>query len=217
MPFKNFKYFGLFVCGMSLFTGSAHAGRPLTVEDANVNEVGKGHIETWTARGPDGQRAWFVSPAWSPKEGLELAATVSRDTQQKQTAGAVQAKFRLSASQENGCNFGALLGLAQAEREKSHPYVNGLLSCNHPDWGSVHGNLGAVHLQASKYINTWGAAWEYPIGAATFHLESFGQQHLKPARAMGLRYELSPQLQIDGSLGRQLGKDSLTLGVKWMF
>jgi hypothetical protein len=60
-------------------------------------------------------------------------------------------------------------------------------------------------------------AWEYPIGEVTFHVESFGQQHLKPTRAMGLRYELSPSLQVDGSLGRQIGKNLLTLGVKWMF
>jgi hypothetical protein len=217
MNTARFKTFWPCAFILTLLWGSAHAGRPLSVDDANVNELGKGHIETWLARGPSGQSAWFVSPAWSPKEGLELAATVTRDRLEKQTAGAVQAKFRLSASQENGCNFGALVGLAQAEGEKSNPYVNGLLSCNHPDWGSVHGNLGAVQSPGSRYNNTWGVAWEYPIGEVTFHVESFGQQHLKPTRAMGLRYELSPSLQVDGSVGRQIGKNLLTLGVKWMF
>jgi len=33
-----------------LMASQAHAGRPLAVDDANVNEKGAGHVEVWVAR-----------------------------------------------------------------------------------------------------------------------------------------------------------------------
>lgn len=131
-------------CLLILTWGHAHAGRPLSVEDANVNETGQGHVETWWAHSSAGSRAWTVAPAWSPVDGMELAAAFSRENPGQLNARAVQIKWRLTASQDHGCNWGALLGLSQTASEKSRPYANGLLSCHHPLWGSFHANLGSV-------------------------------------------------------------------------
>ena len=109
-------------CLLILTWGHAHAGRPLSVEDANVNETGQGHVETWWAHSSAGSRAWTVAPAWSPVDGMELAAAFSRENPGQLNARAVQIKWRLTASQDHGCNWGALLGLSQTASEKSRPY-----------------------------------------------------------------------------------------------
>ena len=96
-------------------------------------------------------------------------------------------------------------------------YANGLLTCHHPLWGSLHANLGSAQDQAGSYVITRGLAWERSLGSVTLHLESFGQQNSKPARAIGLRHDVLPQLQIDASLGYQAGQTLTTMGLKWMF
>jgi hypothetical protein len=86
-----------------------------------------------------------------------------------------------------------------------------------PLWGSFHANLGSVQDAAGFYATTRGLAWERSLGQVTLHLESFAQQHAKPTRAIGLRHDLLPQLQVDASWGRQAGQTLTTAGLKWMF
>ena len=57
---KAFFFLVAFVC---IF--EAQAGRPLTVDDANVNEVGEGQVEGWWTRSPNGARSWTVAPAYA--------------------------------------------------------------------------------------------------------------------------------------------------------
>ena len=47
------------------FVLSVQAGRPLTVDDANVNDLGEGHVEGWWTRAPGDSRSWAVAPAYS--------------------------------------------------------------------------------------------------------------------------------------------------------
>ena len=129
----------------------------------------------------------------------------------------VQAKFRMTPSQENGCNAGAVLGTARTTGDVSKGYVNALFSCNHARLGSVHTNLGIFDFSSSQRIGTWGLAWERVYGDVTAHVEVYGQQHDKPTWATGLRTNILPKLQLDGSVGRQAGQNLLTLGTKWMF
>lgn len=204
-------------CLLILTWGQVHAGRPLSVEDANVNDPGQGHIEHWWAHSSAGNRSWNVAPAWSPANGVELAGAFSHEGASPLNTTAVQIKFRLTPSQEHGCNLGALVGVLQTGSEKSRPYANGLISCHHPFWGSLHANVGTVWEQAGFYDMTRGIAWERSLGSVIFHVESFGQQNSKLSRAIGLRHNWLPQLQIDASLGRQAGQSLITAGLKWMF
>ncbi len=148
------------------FMFSVHAGRPLTVDDANVNDV---------------------------------------------------AKFRITPSQENGCNAGAVVGTARTTGDVSKGYVYALFSCNHARLGSLHSNLGMVDVSSSQRVGSWGLAWERAYGDVTAHVEVYGQQHDKPTWATGLRTNILPKLQLDGSVGRQAGQNLVTLGTKWMF
>jgi hypothetical protein len=199
------------------FVLSVQAGRPLTVDDANVNDVGEGHVEGWWTRGPSGSRSWTVAPAYSPIQNVELGAGMARDPKTRLETQNIQVKFRLTPSQDNGCNVGAVVGAARTTGEASKAYVNALFTCNHAKLGSLHTNLGALDVSNSQRIGTWGLAWERAYGDITAHMEVYGQQHDKPTWATGLRTNILPKFQLDGSIGRQGGHNLLTLGTKWMF
>jgi hypothetical protein len=189
----------------------------LTVDDANVNDVGEGHVEGWWTRGPSGSRSWTVAPAYSPIQNVELGAGMARDPKTRLESQNIQVKFRLTPSQDNGCNVGAVVGAARTTGEASKAYVNALFTCNHAKLGSLHTNLGALDVSNSQRIGTWGLAWERAYGDVTAHVEVYGQQHDKPTWATGLRTNILPKFQLDGSIGRQGGHNLLTLGTKWMF
>jgi uncharacterized protein YwbE len=196
---------------------NTQAGRPLTVDDASVNDVGEGHVEGWWTRATDGSRSWTIAPAYAPTQNIELGAGLAREQKTGLETLNVQAKFRITPSQDDGCNVGAVLGAARTTGETSKGYVNALLTCNHAKLGSLHTNLGALDFSSSQRIGTWGLAWERAYGDVTAHIEVYGQQHEKPTWATGLRTNILPKLQLDGSVGRQGRQNMLTLGTKWMF
>lgn len=195
----------------------AHAGRPLTVDDANVNDVGEGQVEAWLTRAPGGSRSWSLAPAYAPVKNVELGAGLSREQKTGIETVNVQAKFRITDSQEKGCNWGAVLGTARTDGESSNAYVNALLTCNHPTLGSLHTNLGSLGFSESQRTGTWGLAWDRAYGEVTAHIEVFGQAKDKPTWATGLRKNILPKLQLDASVGRQAGQNLVTIGTKWMF
>ena len=196
---------------------NTQAGRPLTVDDASVNDVGQVHVEGWWTRATDGSRSWTIAPAYAPTQNIELGAGLAREQKTGLETLNVQAKFRITPSQDDGCNVGAVLGAARTTGETSKGYVNALLTCNHAKLGSLHTNLGALDFSSSQRIGTWGLAWERAYGDVTAHIEVYGQQHDKPTWATGLRTNILPKLQLDGSVGRQGRQNMLTLGTKWMF
>ena len=199
------------------FVLSVQAGRPLTVDDASVNDVGQGHVEGWWTRAPNGSRSWTIAPAYAPIQNVELGAGIAREQKTGLETQIIQAKFRITPSQDNGCNVGAVVGAARTTGEASKAYVNALFTCNHAKLGSLHTNLGALDVSSSKSIGTWGLAWERAYGDITAHVEVYGQQHDKPTWATGMRTNVLPSLQLDASVGRQGGHNLLTLGTKWMF
>lgn len=127
---------------------NAQAGRPLTVEDAGVTDVGQGHVEAWWTHAPDGTRSWTLAPAYSPIQNVELGAGIAREHQTGVETHNIQAKFRLTESRDNGCNMGAVLGAVRTEGDSSKGYVNALFTCNHPTLGSLHTNLGAMDFSS---------------------------------------------------------------------
>lgn len=163
-----FATFAAFAVFASLWAQPSHAGRPLTVDDANVNDVGVAHVETWAERQADGSRLWTVAPAYGLANGVEIGASAARDATHQLTTVALQAKFRLTPLQPEGCNAGAVVGVAQtrggtdADRVNT-PYVNGLFTCNLPA-GALHLNLGANRPTGGPTLATWGIAFERELG-----------------------------------------------------
>ncbi len=197
---------------------AAHAGRPLTVDDANVNDPGAGHVEIWSARLGDKSRGWTVAPAYGLMDGVEVGAAFTRDTTNKTRQTAVQAKFRFTPSSKDGCNWGGVIGAVhQSGSSGNAPYLNGLFTCN-GEWGSIHTNLGVVRPSGGPSLGTWGLAFERELSdAVTLHIETFGQRHDKPTLQVGARTMLGKSVQIDGTIGRQNRNAVFSLGLKLLF
>ena len=193
------------------------AGRPLTVDDASVNDAGDGHVEAWWTRSPNGVRSWTVAPAYAPVDNIELGAGVAREQFTGIQTQNIQAKFRITPTKENGCNFGAVVGSARVDGESSKAYVNGLFSCNSTTLGSLHTNVGLLDVSSSQRVRTWGVAWERTYGEVTVHIEKFGMENEKSTIATGLRFNVLEDLQLDTSVGRTNKQNIVTIGLKWMF
>ncbi len=201
----------------SLGGTGAWAGRPLVVDDANVNEQGAGHIEVWLSREAGSADLLNLAPAYAPIEGLEVGASVSRDKTARETLSAVQVKWRITSSQDDGCNVAAVFGRSRLSGGEGANYVNGLLSCNGLRLGKVHVNLGGIRFSDDSFKSTWGVALERDHGGFTAHWEWFGQQDSKPTLQLGLNTQLAKNLQLDGTLGRTGDETIYSLGFKLQF
>lgn len=196
----------------------AHAGRPLSVDDAGLDEAGTGHVEVWW----EGARAQpgtvYAAPAYVPVEGLELGAVLARDRAERQTLQGLQAKWQWSASQEQGCNAASSAAVLhrQGGGEDRTLALALLGTCTAP-WGSVHANMGAQREPNLPWQPTWGLALEKSWGALTAHSEAFGVRHTAPTFQMGARWDWAGNYQLDGTVGRQSGHTLLSVGLKHGF
>jgi hypothetical protein len=206
----------VFVLG-ALTATTAFAGRPLSVDDANVNDAGAGHVEFWYARQPGDVNVWTVAPAYGVVDGIEIGAALARDTSNNLSTTSLQVKFRITESKKSGCNVGAVLGASQPNDGSGNtPYINGLMSCN-GEAGSLHINLGGNRGPNGPTLGTWGVAVEREFGAVTAHAEAFGQEQSAPVVQLGLRTMVLKTLQLDGTVGSTNGQSVFTLGLKFLF
>lgn len=205
--------------GLGFALAPAMAGRPLVVDDANTNDTGKGHVEAWVSRA-DRENLYSIAPAYAVADGVEIGGLLARAPRSDLTGQALQLKWRITPSQEQGCNVGMVVGMSRvklAGASADAPYVNGLLSCNRGDAGSLHANLGWTRPDGGSSIRSWGLAYERAYGAVTPHIEWFGAQGSKPTLQVGLRGNVADNWQLDGSIGRSDGENIVTLGVKFSF
>lgn len=215
---KNKHLFALIPLALSFLGTDAHAGRPLAVDDANVNEKGAGHVEVWVARDSDKINTWNVAPAFAPIEGVEIGVSYAKARQHGNAEQAIQAKWRITPSQENGCNVATTLGSVHENTIGSSPYLVGIMTCN-TALGAVHINLARHNPKGEKNYSSWGVAIERPMGNFTPHIETFGDQGTKPTVQMGIKTEIAEGLQLDATVGRdrQNSADVFSLGFKYSF
>ena len=209
---------GALSASFMLLAGPANAGRPLTVDDANTNEKGAGHLEYWWAREPGNAQTFNVAPAYAPFELFEISAAWARERKSKLNATAVQAKWVITKPDENGCNFGVVGGTAKVSRGGDRTnYANALFTCNGKDVGSIHFNVGGEKSKNGSSVRTWGVAVERDMGGVTPHLEYFGAQGDKPTVQAGVRGEIAKSLQLDGTVGRVDKETVYSVGMKIQF
>lgn len=203
---------------LALFNPSVQAGRPLTVDDANVNDKGAGHVEIWVARDSEKINTWNVAPAFAPVDGVEIGVSYAKARKTGTAEQAIQAKWRITPSQDNGCNVASTLGTVHEKNVGNSPYLVGILTCNSA--------LGAIHINATRHnpkdeksFNSWGVAFERPMGGITPHIEAFADQGQKANVQMGAKTEISEGLQLDVTVGRdrQNGANVFSIGIKQAF
>jgi hypothetical protein len=207
------------ICLLSLvwLSVSAHAGRPLNVDDANVNDQGVAHVETFWSRAADGSRTLTIAPTYSPLPGLDLIAQDVRTFSGGPHSQTFQAKMQVTAPREKSCHFAWVLGVTQWQKgEGQKSFVSANTSCDMGS-GSLHSSLVSARDAEGKDVPSWGVAWEQAFGDWTGHIESVVQRSSKPMVGLGLRKDVLPGLQLDGTLGRQGGKALFSLGTKYTF
>lgn len=204
---------------LALAAGNSVAGRPMAVDDANTNDAGSGHVEVFFHRHPGEVNTWTISPAYGVIDGVEISASFNRDTTNDVNTTGIQAKIRLSPSKEDGCNFATSFGLSEPNTPGagSSKFINGLITCNMDEAGSVHLNLGLVNPSVGANTGVWGLAYERGFGAVTAHVEVFGAENVLPTVQFGLRTMLGKNLQLDGSIGSTNGESIYSVGFKVLF
>jgi hypothetical protein len=205
---------------LAVSASSSFAGRPLAVDDANVNDKGSGHVEAFYQRLPGGVNVYTISPAYGIMDGVEIAAAFSRDNTANVNTTTLQGKIRLTESKKDGCNFATSFGLSQPNVSGvgTSNFINGLITCNMDAAGSVHVNLGVVNPPAgAARTGVWGIAYEREFGAVTAHVEAFGQENAQPAFQIGLRTMVTKTIQIDGTVGSSNNESMYSLGLKFLF
>lgn len=196
---------------------SAQAGRPLNVDDANVNDQGVAHVETFWTRAADGSRTLTIAPTFSPLPGLDLIAQDVKTFAGGPHSQTFQAKMQVTAPKEKSCHFAWVLGVTQWQKgEGQKSFVAGNTSCD-MGAGTLHSSLVSSRDAEGKDVPSWGVAWEQTLGDWTAHIESVAQRAAKPLVGVGLRRDVLPGLQIDGTWGKQGGKAVFSLGTKYTF
>lgn len=67
-------------------------------------------------------------------------------------------------------------------------------------------------------VNTWGLGYEYPLNSTVqLGVEMFGEDHLRPDKQIGLRWEVSPGLKWSLAIGRGNGRRFGNAGLAWEF
>jgi len=197
---------------------AAHAGRPLAVDDANVNEKGAGHVEVWVAGEGGKMDTWTVAPAFAPVDDVELGVSYEKARKNGPVVQAIQAKWRITPSQEKGCNVASTLGVAHENGKGSSPYIVGIMTCN-TALGAVHLNLTRHNPKSDPAYTSWGVAFERPVGAITPHIEVFGDDTGKPTLQIGAKTDVTDGIQLDATVGRNYDRSAtvFSLGFKIAF
>lgn len=212
------KYAAFLALTLLLPFSAAHAGRPLAVDDANVNEKGAGHVEFWVAGEGGKMDTWTVAPAFAPVEDVELGVSYEKARKNGPAVQALQAKWRITPSQENGCNVASTLGVAHEKSIGSSPYIVGIVTCN-TALGAVHVNLTRHNPKSDPAYTSWGVALERSMGAITPHIEVFGDDTGKPTFQIGAKTDVADGIQLDATVGRHEQNRStvFSLGFKIAF
>jgi hypothetical protein len=202
---------------ISLISLSAQAGRPLSVDDANVNDQGVAHVETFWSRAADGSRSLTIAPTYSPLPGLDLIVADARTLSGGAHSQTLQAKMQVTSPKDNSCHFAWALGATQWQKgEGQKSFVSANATCD-MGIGALHASMVSSRDAEGRDTPSLGVAWEQSFGTWTGHIESVAQRASKPMLGIGARTDVMPGFQVDGTLGRLGGKAMFSLGTKITF
>ena len=209
----------------------AHAGRPLTTDDAAIVDAKACQLEAWVDRGKDATTGWLV-PACNFGLDTEIQAGFGRtraDGETRFSEAYLQAKTLLRAMTEHEpWGVGLVVGVArhphnETQRGWSNPYVLvpfTQLICNTPL--TFHAQVGwSRDRETRRDVTVWGAALETEVGKRlTLFGEVYGQNSEKPFVRIGGRWSaIKDRLDVDLTWVTRLGGASeerfLSLGLTW--
>ena len=207
----------------------AHAGRPLSSDDASTADTGTCQLESWVERaGRD--RAWAIAPACGIAKGMEVGADYTlphpRDT--LRATGGLAFKWVpegwLCSTPAGELNFGVKLNASLdhpsgAGWHRSETSLLALATLKPSDALAVHANLGAAHEHTSRTTATLlnlAIAWtpsEQALLFAEIQANSKRDVFGGTVNTSGARWWLvKDRFGLDLSASRQVGTD---IGTRW--
>ena len=218
----------LAVIAFALASFAAHAGRPLSTEDAATLEDKACQLEAWVDRSRVETRAWAV-PACNFGWGIEWQAGFARaraDGESAFSESYVQGKKVLVHPTEGGAGFGIVAGFARIVRRETHrgyedPYALVPVTWTPTAGTAVHLNLGWTRDRDAKSdAMLWGIAGEHAITPrVTLVAETFGTDRDRPFGRIGARVNAAKGLDFDLTVvGRSGGSSAdryLSIGLTW--
>jgi hypothetical protein len=206
----------------------AHAGRPLSTEDAATLEDKACQVEAWIDRSRVDTRAWAV-PACNFGWGIEWQAGFARarlDGESAFSESYLQGKKVLVEPTEGGAGFGIVAGLARFVRRETHrgyedPYAIVPVTWMPTAATAMHFNLGWTRDRDAKSDSMlWGVAGEHNITQRiTLVAETFGTDRDRPFGRIGARVNAAKGLDFDFTVvGRSGGSSAdryLSIGLTW--
>lgn len=217
-----------------LLNNTAQAEAPMNVDDAGTLAVGGMKVEgVW--RKDDQTRGPEMAFGFSPLNNVEvqISGSQSRDSSAspatKSRGLGIGLKW-VPVQNETGWSFGASFAHGQTrvndqetpEKFTERDYaINGLASWRNAAGHVVHLNLGSTRVKAqgaSDSVATWGAGYEYPLAEKLkLTAEVFGEQHARPDKAIGLRYEIFEGGKLSVAVGRGSERSFGQFGFAWEF
>ncbi|MBS3935141.1 MAG: hypothetical protein KGZ43_03120 [Sulfuritalea sp.] len=194
---------------------SAHAGRPMVVDDAGIVGDRICQLETWVQKNRDSTEYWAV-PACNFTGNLEVALGGARITSiaGTHTVAVIQGKTLFKTLDTNGWGAGLVFG----NQFNPDNGVIGDLYANVPvsfsfqdDRFLLRTNLGRLReKETRRHATTWGVGAEMQLTERTaFTSETFGQHRGKPFFQLGIRHWVVPdRVQLDASYGNRFGRSS---------
>lgn len=212
----------------------ALAEGPMATDDAGTLDKGGMKVEgVWSK--DDKARGSELVFGFAPIEDLEVGIAVAHATDR---ADDPSTKFRgtgislkwVPIQNDNGWSLGASFGYGRTRiDERATPAqftekeyaLTGLASYRLENGQVLHLNLGAVRVKAqgeSETVGTWGAGYELPLAEnLQFTAETYGSEHARPDKAIGLRYEVFDGFKISGAVGRGNDRSFGQVGFAWEF
>jgi hypothetical protein len=218
---RALAFAALAILSSALPAPRAHAGRPMTTDDARMLDPKACQLETWVRSNRDSSEYW-LAPACNPFGPFELAYTGAWTHEDGAgtalTDNLVQVKAIVRPLDVNGWGWGISVGTDRhLHREAGNgwpgdAYVNVPVSLSlRDDEIVVHVNGGAVRRRdLHRDIGTWGLGSEIRVRDDFFFLpEAFGNDRGRPFYQLGLRYWIvKDQLEIDGTFGNRFVGDA---------
>ena len=218
--------FSIFVLAAAM---PALAGRPLTTEDASIQQEKACQVESWVDRSREATQSWFV-PACNFGANIEWQLGFSRLHTQGRSAFSdsyFQGKTLFRSLDDSPWGVGLVAGVNRFPQHETHrgwenPYVIVPFSLTAGGATTLHFNAGWSQDRAERRnVTSWGVAAETTVTQRLTLLgEAFGENARRPffragGRMNAIKDTLDFDLTVVGRPGGTRGERFVSLGVFW--
>lgn len=228
------RFLPLFLLPTLLLSAPSFAEGPMNTDDAGTLNVGGMKLEAVLSR-DDRERGGELVFGFGPIENVEIGlsyaqATDRADDPSTELRGTGIGVKWVPIQNDTGSSLGMSFGYGSTRiDERATPdkftekeyAIAGLATYRLANGQVLHANVGATRVKAqdgSNDVGTWGIGYEFPLMEnLRLTVEAFGEEHSRPDKAIGLRYEIFEGLKLYGAAGRGNDRSFGNLGVAWEF